>query len=119
MKTDIKQFFPVGADRPLSWRVKGKVCRSAEVEKRSSYLEQPVAPTVESRDNGGVHVAAIQTLEGKTEKKETFKHRKESEGALLNMTAASLPFLTSFLPPTNSHVNPLTDGQAIVRRNKV
>lgn len=45
--------------------MKGKVCWTAKVEKRSSYLEQPVAPTVESRDNGGVHVAAIQTLEGK------------------------------------------------------
>lgn len=45
------------------------------VAKRSSYLEQPVAPTVEGGDDGGVYVAAIQTLgrrgrEKRTERKD-------------------------------------------------
>lgn len=38
---------------------------TVEEEKRSAYLEQPVAPAVEGGDDGGVYVAAIQTLEGK------------------------------------------------------
>lgn len=49
--------------------MKEKVCGTGKAENRSSYLEKPVAPTVESRDNGGVHVAAIQTLEGKQKRK--------------------------------------------------
>lgn len=33
--------------------------------KRNSYLEQPVTPTVEGGDDGGVDVAPVETLEKK------------------------------------------------------
>lgn len=49
--------------------MKGNVYCSVKVERSSSYLEQPVAPTVEGRDDGGVHVAAVQTLEVKQKRK--------------------------------------------------
>lgn len=39
-----------------------KVSREVQ-RRRSSYLEQPVAPTVEGGDDGGVDVTAIQTLQ--------------------------------------------------------
>ena len=49
-----------------------------EEEKRSSYLEQPVAPTVEGGDDGGVYVATIQTLErSKIEEEERKGGQKE------------------------------------------
>lgn len=54
-----------------------------EEEKRSSYLEQPVAPTVEGGDDGGVYVAAIQTLEGSETVEE---ERKEGQGKKKDIT---------------------------------
>lgn len=57
--------------------MKGKVWRTVEEKKRSSYLEQPIAPTVEGGDDGGVDVAAIQTLKGrKTVEEERKRDRK-------------------------------------------
>lgn len=47
------------------------------VAKRNSYLEQPVAPTVEGGDDGGVYVAAIQTLEGVRTEEEERKGQKD------------------------------------------
>ena len=46
-----------------SLRVKLKCAELWRKRKRRSYLEQPVAPAVEGGDDGGVDVAAIQTLE--------------------------------------------------------
>lgn len=50
----------MGWDR---WRGGGE---GVEEHQASSYLEQPVAPTVEGGDDGGVHVAAVQTLQRET-----------------------------------------------------
>ena len=55
------KFFWIGRE---SSRAKLKCGELSRRKESGSYLEQPVAPAVEGGDDGGVDVAAIQTLEG-------------------------------------------------------
>lgn len=64
METDIMQLIPILVDwAGETSKVKLKRGVLQRGRRRRSYLEQPVAPTVEGGDDGGVDVAAIQTLE--------------------------------------------------------
>ena len=71
------QLIQVLVDRLREFENETTVWRTIEEKKRSSYLEQPVAPTVEGGDDGGVDVAAIQTLEGRETVEQERKRDRE------------------------------------------
>lgn len=71
------QLIQVLVDRLGECENETKVWWTVEDKKRRSYLEQPVAPTVEGGDDGGVYVAAIQTLETVEKQRKRTERKKD------------------------------------------
>lgn len=65
--------------KPTSaWPIQ-KPQQASRVKKQESYLKQPVAPSVESGDDGGMDIAAVEALKTERERERKFGIRRAEQ----------------------------------------